>query len=160
MPQTGPGSRSDQNQDNRPVQRISDQNPSALIPSDSTMFGEVMICTTDSVVSRSVDRHVFWPRLWYISWHCLGWFIVNLYYFSYKFLFIAATKCSKKFPKTSKNFKKWIRRNIVFGIRDPQTARSGDWPVRIGPRFSKFCSPWSVPVRDFLNFLNLCPSLS
>ena len=26
----------------------------------------------------------FWLRLWYISWHCLGWFIVNLYYFLYE----------------------------------------------------------------------------
>ena len=150
MPKTGPGSRSDQNQGNRSVQRISDQNPPGLIPADWTMIVEVIISTTDSVVSRSVDRHVFWPRLWYISWHCLGWFIVNLYYFSYKFLFIAATKCSKKFQKTSKNFKKWIRRNIVFGIRDPQTTRSLTGPnrsenfkillvlVRSGQRFLEF----------------------
>ena len=34
---------------------------------------------------------------------------------------------------------------IKFGSRDPRTAKFGERPVRIGPRFSKFSWFWSGP---------------
>ena len=38
---------------------------------------------------------------------------------------------------------------IAIAIREPRTAWSEDRPVRLGPKFSKFCCSWSGSVRDF-----------
>ena len=35
---------------------------------------------------------------------------------------------------------------LIIKPRDQRTTRSEDRPVRIGPRFSKFCWSWSGPV--------------
>ena len=44
--------------------------------------------------------------------------------------------------------------------RYPRTAKSRDWPVRIGPTFSKFCWSWFGLFRDFEIFLGPGPSWS
>ena len=44
-----------------------------------------------------------------------------------------------------------------FLYRTPKNVRSRDRPVRIGPRFSKFCWSWSGSVRDFKNFFGSGP---
>ena len=45
-------------------------------------------------------------------------------------------KCQSRLNKMNDTLKE-----LEVSIRDPRTARSGDRPVRIGPRFSKYC--WS-----------------
>ena len=50
-----------------------------------------------------------------------------------------------------------ILTNSTFAIRDTRTAWCRDRPVRIGPRFSKFCCSWFGPVRDLEIFLGPGP---
>ena len=89
----------------------------------------------DFIIITSLWRHTFWSKY------------RNFIYF----LLQEALCSSKKRGNKSLIIQKWFYSAIT--IRDPRTAKSGNRPVRIGPRFWNFSGSWSGPVPGFKTFL-------